>query len=142
MSILKEFCIETRLSNIFKTATVTKSTKNILESSYRVLEVISKWKTLKQPAYFLKTVEFWPTFDIQFDFQINFGYILGIIAKPLFLERPQKSLKGGQHSYQEGHPLRNNSLSVIWKICIFLTTLFSKEKLLTFWIFDKSDIWN
>ena len=48
-------------------------------------------------------------FDIQFDFQINFGYILGRIAKLLFLERSQKSLKGGQHSYQEGHPLRNNS---------------------------------
>ena len=39
----------------------------ILESSYRVLQVISKWKALKQPIYFLKIVELWPTFDIRID---------------------------------------------------------------------------
>ena len=56
--------METRLSNIFKTANVTNLTKVIQQNSYRVLQVISKWKTLKQPVYFLKAVEFWPTFDI------------------------------------------------------------------------------
>ena len=59
--------METRLSNIFKTANVTNLTKVIQQSSYRVLQILSKWKTLKQPVYYLKAVEFWPTFDIQFD---------------------------------------------------------------------------
>ena len=45
--------------------------KNLL---YRVLQVTSKWKTLKQPIYFLKVVEFWPTFDIQISH--NFCYII------------------------------------------------------------------
>ena len=50
---------------MFYTANVTKLTKVILESTYRVLQV--KSKTLKQPVYFLRAVEFWPTFDIQID---------------------------------------------------------------------------
>ena len=56
-----------RLSNIFKTTNVTNFTKAILKRCYRVPWVTSKWKTLKQPVYFLKAVEFWPTFDIQVD---------------------------------------------------------------------------
>ena len=59
--------METRLSNIFKTTNVMNLTKVIQQNSYRVLQVTSKWKTLKQPVYFLKAVEFWPTFDIQVD---------------------------------------------------------------------------
>ena len=59
--------METRLSNIFKTTNATNLTKVILESSYRVLQVTFKWKTLKQPVYFLKAVELCPTFDIQID---------------------------------------------------------------------------
>ena len=55
--------METRLFNIFKTTNVTNSTKVIQESSYRVLQVTSKQKTLKH--YFLKAVEFYSTFDIQ-----------------------------------------------------------------------------
>ena len=55
-----------------------KLTKTIQESSYRVLQVTSKWKTLKQPVYFFKAFEFWPTFDIQFDIQIQ---ILGNVPK-------------------------------------------------------------
>ena len=51
--------------NIFKITNVRKLTKAILKSSYRVLQVSFKWKTLKQPVYFLMAVEFWPTFDIQ-----------------------------------------------------------------------------
>ena len=57
--------METRWCNIFKTTNVMKLTKAILKSSYRVLQVTSQWKTLKQPVYFLRAVEFWPTFDIQ-----------------------------------------------------------------------------
>ena len=38
----KEFCMETRLPNIFKTTNVTNLTKVIQESSYRVLQVTSK----------------------------------------------------------------------------------------------------
>ena len=34
----KGFCMEKRLSNIFKTTNVTKLTKAILKSSYRVLQ--------------------------------------------------------------------------------------------------------
>ena len=59
--------METRLSNTYKTTNVTDLTKVILESSYRVLQIKSNWKTLKQPAYFLKAVELCPTFDIQID---------------------------------------------------------------------------
>ena len=40
-------------------------TKVIQGSSYSLLKVTSKQKTLKQPVYFLKAVEFCTTFDIQ-----------------------------------------------------------------------------
>ena len=30
----------------------------------KALQVTAKWKTLKQAVYFLRAVEFWPTFDI------------------------------------------------------------------------------
>ena len=59
--------METRLFNIFKTTHVTNLTKVILDSSYKILQITFKWKTLKQPVYFLKAVEFCPTFDIQND---------------------------------------------------------------------------
>ena len=59
--------METTLSNIFQTTNVTSLTNVIQKSSYRVLQVASKSKQLKQPVYFLKAVEFWPTFDIQVD---------------------------------------------------------------------------
>ena len=59
--------METRMSNIFKTTNIKNLTKVIQQNSYRVLQVTSKWKTLKQNVYFLKAVEFWPTFDIQVD---------------------------------------------------------------------------
>ena len=64
---LKSFFMETRFSNIFKTTNVPKLIKAILESSYRVLQVTSKWKTLKQPVYFLRVIVFFSTFDIQID---------------------------------------------------------------------------
>ena len=83
------------MSIILKTKVVTNWAKVILESSYSVLQVTFKWKTLKQPVYFLKAVEFCPTFEIQ----IDFGYISGKVAKPHSLENPQKSLKTLQHLY-------------------------------------------
>ena len=48
----KEFCVEMRLSNIFKTINVKKLTMAILESSYGVLQVTSEWKTLKKLSIF------------------------------------------------------------------------------------------
>ena len=63
----KRFCVETRLSNTSKTLNFAKLNKNILESYYRVLQGISKWKTLKQAVYFLRVVDFWLTFDIHID---------------------------------------------------------------------------
>ena len=50
--------MEKRLLNIFKITNVSKLTKAILKISYTVLEINSKWKTLKEPAYFLRAVEF------------------------------------------------------------------------------------
>ena len=63
---------------------VTELKKVILKSSYRVLQVTSKSKTLKPPVYFLRTVELYPTFDIQISIKV---------AK-------LKSFKIRQHSYQ------------------------------------------
>ena len=69
--------MEMRLCNILKTTNVTNFTKAIQKSSYRVLLVTSKWKTLKQSVYFLKAVEFCSTFDIQI------GIILAIFLEKL-----------------------------------------------------------
>ena len=77
--------MEARLSNIFKTTSVTNLTKVIQQNSYRVLQVISKWKTLKQPVYFLKAVEVWPTFDIHVD-----------ITLAIFREKLQNRILGCQ----------------------------------------------
>ena len=63
--------MEKRFPNIFKTTNVTTLTKTILKSSYVVLQVTYKWKTLKQPVYFLRTVEFSPTFDIEISITLD-----------------------------------------------------------------------
>ena len=84
--------METRLYNIFKTINVTNLTKVIQQNSYRVLQVTSKWKTLKQLVYFLKAVEFWPIFDIHIDIT------LAIFPENTF-SKAHKSLKARQHSY-------------------------------------------
>ena len=67
--------METRLPSIFKTTNLTKFTKTILESSFEVMQVISKRNTLKWPLYCLRAVEFWATFGIQID--INFATFSG-----------------------------------------------------------------
>ena len=41
-----------RLFNIFKSKNDTKLTKTILKSSYRVLQVKFKWKTVKYPIFY------------------------------------------------------------------------------------------
>ena len=55
--------MEKSLSNIFKTTNVTKL-KVILQSLYRVLQVTTQWKTLKQPVYSLRGVECRPNFGL------------------------------------------------------------------------------
>ena len=50
--------MEKRLLNIFKITNVSKLIKAVLKISYTVLEINSKWKTLKEPTYFLRAVEF------------------------------------------------------------------------------------
>ena len=66
-----EFCMENKLPNILKTRNITTLTKVILKSSYRVLQITSKWKTVKQPFYFLRAVEFWSTFDTTFFWKLQ-----------------------------------------------------------------------
>ena len=85
-----------KLSNIFKTTNITNFTKAILKSSYRVLQVTFKQKTLKEPVYFLKAVEF--CFPFLHSNWHNFGYISGKDAKPHFLESPQKSERAVEHT--------------------------------------------
>ena len=109
------------MSNIFKTTNVTNLTKIIQKNFYRVLQVTSKWKTLFKGSWVL--TYFWHSS------WHYFGYISGKVAKPHFLESPQKSLKPRQYSYQYGCPLRNKSLLKIWKICVFLAAPFSNKKI-------------
>ena len=57
--------MEIRLTNILNTRKVTKLAKTILETSYTVLQVTSKWKTLNQSIDLLRAFKFWARFDIQ-----------------------------------------------------------------------------
>ena len=93
----KEFCVETRLSNIFKTTNVTNFTKAILKShkssiSYIQIENTKTTRPLFKGSWVL--LYFWHS---NWHY---FGYISGKVAKPHFLESPQKSLKTRQNSYQ------------------------------------------
>ena len=63
--------MEKRLLNIFKITNVSKLIKAVLKISYTVLEINSKWKTLKEPAYFLRAVEFWLIFDIKISIALD-----------------------------------------------------------------------
>ena len=61
-----------------------------------------------------------------------FGYISGKVAKPHFLESPQKSLK------------TRYEITAFWKyerFVFFWWLLFQMKKLLTFGIFNESNIW-
>ena len=129
--------METRLFNIFKTTNVTNSTKVIQESSYRVLQVTSKQKTLKH--YFLKAVEFYSTFDIQI-----------AIALAIFWEKLQNYTIQKTHrslsKYANIHINRAThyeitALQKYEKSEFLLAVPFFKKKLLTFGIFNESNIW-
>ena len=118
------------MSNTFKITNITNLTNVIQQYSCRVLQVTSKWKTLKQPVYFLKAIEFWPTFDIQVDITLAIFWLK--VAKPHFLESPQKSLK------------TRYEITAFWKyekFVFFWWLLFQMKKLLTFGIFNESNIW-
>ena len=123
--------METRLSNIFKTTNVTNLTKVIQQNSYRVLQVTSKWKTLKQPVYFLKAIEFWPTFDIQV-------YItLAIFREKLQTTPFRKSIEVSQNAstfISIGLPItKYKPFKNIRNLCFFVAS-FSNVKV--------ADIWN
>ena len=125
------------MSNMFKTTT-SQIWQRSFKKSYRVLQVTSKSKTQKQSVYFLKAVEFCPTFDIQID-----------ITLAIFREKLQN------HTFQKAHrslskhaniisirpPITYNCSLKIWKICGFFGDSFSKKILLTFEIFNESNIW-
>ena len=137
--------METRLSNIFKTTNVTNLNKVIQESSYRVLKVTSKQKTLKQPVYFLKTVEFFSTFNIQI-----------AITLAIFWEKLQNYTFQKTHrslsKHANIHILINRAshyeitaLQKYEKFEFLLATpfffFFFFFQLLTFGIFNESNIW-
>ena len=79
----KEFCMETRLSNIFKTTNVTNCTRSFNKT---LAEVTSKWKTLKQPRLLFKgslsLTYFWHS---RWHY---FGYISGKVAKTTLFRKP------------------------------------------------------
>ena len=77
--------METRLSNIFKRHEFDQGhSRKLLQSSISYV-------------YFLKAVEFCPSFDIQIDITLA---ISRKVAKSHFSESPQESLKIRQSSYQ------------------------------------------
>ena len=108
--------METRLSNIFKTTNITNFTQAILKSYKRSISYIQIENTKTTRLLFKGS---WILLYFWHSNWHNFGYISGKVAKPHILESPQKSLKTRQHSYQHGHPLRNNDPLKTWKICFF-----------------------
>ena len=118
--------METRLSNIFKTTNVMKFFQ---QSFYRILQVKSKWKTVKQPFYFLKGVGFWPTFGIQFDIT------LAVFREKLQNHTFQKAYRS-LSKHPNIHINRTTSPLKIWKICFVLTAPFSNKKIAEIWKFQ------
>ena len=115
-----------------KLQTSRKITTAILKRSYRVLQVTLKSKTLKQHIYFLlkQAIEFWATFGIQI-----------VIIWDLLWEKLRNCTFQKAHSYQYCHPIQNNnSLKNETFLACFLMALFSKQKLITFGIFNESNI--
>ena len=123
--------MEKRFSNIFKTRNVTKLTKTILKSSFRVLQVTSKWPIFKQTAYFLRAFEFWPTFDIQI------SITLAIFWKKLqnyTFQKAQRSLSklASIHINRATH-YEKIALKKILKICVFWRLLLQNKN---YWHFE------
>ena len=79
----KEFCMETRLFNIFKTTNITNLTK--VSISYIQMKNTKTTRLLFKGNWIL--TYFWHS---RWHY---FGYISGKVAKPHFLESPQESLK-------------------------------------------------
>ena len=116
-----------------KLQTSRKITTAILKRSHRVLQVTLKSKALKQHIYFLlkQAIEFWAT---------TFGIQIVIILD-LFWEKLRNCTFQKAHSYQYCHPIQNNnSLKNETFLACFLMALFSKQKLITFGIFNESNI--
>ena len=112
--------MKTRSSNILKTTNVTNFTKAILKRFYKVLWVTSIWKTLKQPVYFLKAVEFCSTF--WHSNWHNSGYISEKVAKTTFFRKSKEVKTGRQTCY----------------FLIFAFSLFPNFK----WLLSKIWIWS
>ena len=109
--------METRLSNIFKSTSVTNLAKIIQESSYRVAQVKSKWKGRWILPYFWHSNWHY------------FGYISGKVAKLHFLEISQNT-----PTFISIGPLIAKSwpFKHMKKLCFFGKDFFFKKKLLTF----------
>ena len=117
-----------------QTRNVTNLTKVIQESSFRVLQVTSKLKALKQPVYFLKAVESCATFDIQID-----------ITLAIFQEKLQDHTNIlSKHANIHINRVTHYEITGPWKyekFVFLLTAPFFKIKLLTFGILKESNIW-
>ena len=126
------------MSNILKTTNVTNLTKFIQESSYRVLQVTSKQKTLKQPVYFLKQLNF----ALLLTFKLTLFWLY--FGKSFKTTRLRKSTGVSQNTpkFISIRPsiMKYRSFKNMKNLC-FLATPFSKNKLLTFGIFNESNIW-
>ena len=118
------------IQNVLHTTNVTNLAKVIQESSYRVLQVTYKQKTIRQSVYFLKAVEFGPIFDIQID-----------ITLAIFREKLQN------HTLQKSHrSLSRHTNIYINRATHYVITAFQKyENFAFFWrfLFPKkiADIW-
>ena len=116
--------METRLSNIFKTTNFTNLTKVIQQNSYRVLQVTSKWKTLKQPVYFLKAVEYF-----------------GKSCKTTLFRKPTEVSQNKPTFISIGpHITKSQPYKNMKNLWVFLAIPFSKKGLLTFGSFNESNI--
>ena len=112
--------METRLSNIFKTTNVTNFTKAILKSykssiSYIQIENTKTTRLLFKGSWILPY--FWHS---NWHY---FGYISGKVAKPHFLESPQKSKRAVEHAifyflhspfFQISNDYRQKSYNGFW----------------------------
>ena len=130
---LKSFALKRGFPIFSKLQTSRKITTAILKRSHRVLQVTLKSKALKQHIYFLlkQAIEFWAT---------TFGIQIVIILD-LFWEKLRNCTFQKAHSYQYCHPIQNNnSLKNETFLACFLMALFSKQKLITFGIFNESNI--
>ena len=126
--------METNFSNIFKITNVTNLTKVIQEKSYRVLQVTSKQKTLKQHVYFLKVVDFCSTFDTQIDITLA---IFQESCKTTLFRKPTEVSQNTPTFISIGPPItKSRPFKNMQNLCFFGGSFF-KKILQTFGIFDE-----